>query len=55
LAGQFEIGVAFVARTNPHSLQAHVQGLGMSEVGDFEVKGNVYAALAFRLPLQVHG
>jgi len=49
LAGQFEIGVAFVARTNPHSLQAHVQGLGMSEVGDFEVSGNVYVALAFRL------
>jgi predicted GNAT superfamily acetyltransferase len=50
LAGQFEIGVAFVARTNPHSLQAHVHGLGMSEVGDFEMQGNVYAALAFRLP-----
>jgi len=54
LAGQFEIGVAFVARTNPHSLQAHVQGLGMSEVGDFEVKGNVYVALAFRLPPQAN-
>lgn len=50
LAGQFEAGVAFVARNNPHSLQAHVQGLRMAEVGDFEVKGNVYAALAFCLP-----
>jgi predicted GNAT superfamily acetyltransferase len=54
LAGQFEIGVAFVARTNPHSLQAHVHGLGMSEVGDFQVKDNLYAALAFRLSLQVN-
>lgn len=49
LAGQFEVGVAFVARINPHSLQAHVQGLGMIEVGDFAVKDTVYAALAFRL------
>jgi hypothetical protein len=50
LAGRFEIGVAFVAGTNPHSLQAHLQGLGMCEVGDFEVNGNVYTALASRLP-----
>lgn len=50
LAGKFEVGVAFVARSNPHSLQAHVQGLGMSEAGDFEVNGKAYAALAFSLP-----
>jgi hypothetical protein len=47
IAGQFEVGVAFVARTNPHSLQAHVTGLGMTEVGGFEVNGNVYVTLAF--------
>jgi hypothetical protein len=41
LAGQFEIGVAFVSRSNPHSLAAHVKGLGMSEVGNFECQGNV--------------
>jgi hypothetical protein len=52
LAGQFEIGVAFVSRSNPHSLSAHVGGLAMSEAGDFEVKGNVYATLAFRVPAQ---
>ena len=52
LAGQFEIGVAFVARTNPHSLNAHVSGLGMAEVGDFSVTGNIYSTLAFRLPAQ---
>ncbi len=50
LAGKFEIGVAFVSRSNPHSLSAHAIGLGMSEAGDFTVLGNIYAALAFRLP-----
>jgi hypothetical protein len=49
LAGRFEIGVAFVSRSNPHSLEAHVHGLDMSEAGDFEVNGNVYVTLAFRL------
>ncbi|SRR5581483_2307128 len=49
LAGKYDIGVAFVARSNPHSLSAHVAGLGMAEAGDFEVKGNRYAALAFRV------
>ena len=50
LAGQFDIGVAFVSRSNPHSLDAHIAGLGMAEVGDFELMGNVYVILAFRLP-----
>ena len=50
LTGQFELGVAFVARNNPHSLKAHVSGLGMTEVGDFEVKGNRYVIVAFRVP-----
>jgi hypothetical protein len=49
LAWQFEVGVAFVSQDNPHSLQAHVSGLGMTEVGDFEVKGNTYVTLAFRV------
>lgn len=50
LAGRFEAGVAFVSRDNPHSLQAHVAGLGMTEVGDFEVNGKVYVTLAFSMP-----
>jgi predicted GNAT superfamily acetyltransferase len=49
-AGKFEVGVAFVARNNPYSLRAHVAGLGMTEVGEFEVKGNVYVTLAFKVP-----
>ena len=44
------MGVAFVSRDNPHSLHAHVAGLGMTEVGEFEVKGNIYVILAFRVP-----
>ena len=50
LAGQFEVGVALIARNNPHSMQAHVAGLGMIEVGEFEVNGYVFATVAFRLP-----
>jgi hypothetical protein len=53
LAGQFEIGVAFVSRNNPHSLSAHVAALGMIEAGDFDVKGNIYATLAFCLPVKM--
>jgi predicted GNAT superfamily acetyltransferase len=49
LAGQFKISVAFVSRSNPHSLDAHVKGLGMTEVGNFECRGNTYVTLAFRL------
>ena len=50
LAGQFDIGVALISRDNPHSLKAHVHGLGMTEVGDFEANGNVYATVAFTVP-----
>jgi hypothetical protein len=50
LAGQFDIGVALISRDNPHSLKAHVYGLGMTEVGDFEANGNVYATVAFTVP-----
>ncbi len=49
LAERYEIGVAFVARNNPHSLQAHVAGLGMTEVGEFAVNRQTYVILAFRL------
>ena len=49
LAGQFEVGVALVSHSNPHSLQAHVEGLGMTEAGEFELNGNLFAILAFRV------
>jgi hypothetical protein len=50
LARQFDVGVAFVSRGSSYSLNAHIAGLGMTEVGDFELMGNVYVILAFRLP-----
>jgi predicted GNAT superfamily acetyltransferase len=49
LREQFEIGVAFVSRNNPHSLSAHVGGLGMIEAGDFSVNDIDYVTLVFRL------
>jgi predicted GNAT superfamily acetyltransferase len=50
LAGRFDVGVAFVSRDNPHSLSAHVIGLGMKEAGEFEVGGKSYVILAFAVP-----
>ena len=49
LAGQFEVGVALIARTNQHSLEAHVAGLGMTDVGSFEANGQLFATVAFRV------
>jgi hypothetical protein len=49
LAGQFELGVALVSHSNRHSMQAHVVGLGMAVAGEFELNGNLFAILAFRL------
>lgn len=53
LAGRFELGVALVSRRNPYSLTAHVAGLGMTEVGDFELNSNVYVILVFRVPSDI--
>jgi hypothetical protein len=50
LAGRFDVGVALIARDNPHSMAAHIQGLGMVEAGEFEVNGKIFATVAFRLP-----
>lgn len=44
---RFEAGVAFVSESNPHSLSAHIQGLGMSDVGGFEFAQRRYRILAF--------
>lgn len=45
--GQFDAGVAFVNDSNPHSLSAHVQGLGMQDVLSFCYQGEHYHLLAF--------
>ena len=49
VAGKFEIGVAFVAQDNTHSLAAHVQGLGMCDAGSFEFDARRYRILAFEV------
>jgi len=49
MAGRFEVGVALIARANQHSLDAHVHGLDMTDVGSFEVNGNLFATVAFRV------
>ncbi|MFQ5902275.1 MAG: GNAT family N-acetyltransferase, partial [Candidatus Binatia bacterium] len=39
VAGKYEVGIAFVSKDNPHSLAAHVKGLGMCIAGEFEFNG----------------
>jgi hypothetical protein len=47
MAGEFEVGVTLVSDDNPHSLQAHIDGLGMDDVARFEHGGRQYHLLAF--------
>jgi hypothetical protein len=51
-AADFELGVTLVSADNPHSLRAHIVGLGMDEVGAFEHGRGAFHLLAFdcRLP-----
>lgn len=46
-AGRYDIGVAFVAGDNPHSLRVHLDGLGMAHVGEFAFSEKRYHILAF--------
>jgi hypothetical protein len=48
ISTRFDAGVAFVAEDNQRSLAAHVAGLGMQDVGEFEFTGRRYRILAFR-------
>ena len=50
VAGKYTVGVTFVAKGNPHSLRAHVDGLGMAEIDEFEFGGQCYKILAFTVP-----
>jgi hypothetical protein len=49
LAGRFDAGAAFVAKDNARSLAAHVNGLGMHNVGEFAFNARHYWILAFDL------
>lgn len=45
--GLYPAGVAFVANDNQASLRAHIDGLGMHQVGDFLYLAHTYQVLAF--------
>lgn len=47
VARRYDLGVAFVSKDNPHSLAAHVNGLGMSIAGEFEFRSGTYDILVF--------
>jgi acetyltransferase (GNAT) family protein len=50
LAGRFEVAVAFVAKANSHSLAAHVDGLGMTIIGDYAFEAGRHWIVAFDVP-----
>jgi L-amino acid N-acyltransferase YncA len=50
LAGQYDVAAAFIAKTNARSLAAHVDGLGMTVVGDFEHNDGTYWTVCFGIP-----
>jgi hypothetical protein len=54
IAGDYDAGVLFVAKDNPHSLHAHADGLGMTLVGDFRHGARGFWILAFPVPLPPH-
>ena len=47
--GKYDAGLAFIADDNPHSLVAHIQGLGMSDVTRFRFDGQDYHLVAFEV------
>ena len=47
MAGRYDVGVSLVAEDNMHSLDAHVEGLGMQVVGGFTHEERRYHILAF--------
>ena len=50
LAGRFDVAAAFIAKANARSLAAHVDGLGMSVIGDFAFDGKDYWTVCFGIP-----
>ena len=47
LQGQYDVGVAFVSKLNPRSLNAHNNKLGMRIADEFDFKGKKYWTLIF--------
>lgn len=47
VSGEYEVGLAWVAKENQASYAVHTDGLGMSPVTEFAVDGDQYTVLAF--------
>ena len=50
LAGKFDMAAAFVSKANSRSLGAHVDGLGMTVLGDYAFEAGRYWIVAFGIP-----
>jgi GNAT superfamily N-acetyltransferase len=50
LRGRYHTAAAFIAKSNTRSLAAHVDGLGMTIVGDFEFDGRSLWIVSFAIP-----
>jgi hypothetical protein len=49
LAGQFDMAAAFISKANSRSLAAHVDGLGMTVLGDYAFAAGLYWIVAFAI------
>jgi hypothetical protein len=47
LAGQFKLGLAFIATDNTVALRVPTQALGLAVVGEVVAEGRAYALLVF--------
>ncbi len=47
LAGRFDLGIAFIAAENEHSLRVHTQALGLTVAGEVRAEGRNWAILVF--------
>ncbi|MFN0038568.1 MAG: N-acetyltransferase family protein [Burkholderiales bacterium] len=50
LAGRYEVAAAFIAKSNAHSLAAHVDGVGMTVEGEFGFNHKTYWIVCFGIP-----
>ena len=50
LAGQFDVAAAFISKANSRSFAAHVDGLGMTVLGDYAFDSGRYWIVAFGIP-----
>jgi len=54
LAGQFDVAAAFIFKANSRSLDAHVDGLGMTVLGDYAFEAGRYWIVAFGIGPRQH-